>query len=197
MAVVAPSSHKDAEQVVIENLIEIDGFEEPERGASASEHDNLEAEEATADLDTEAMQTVNKLIKSYRTKKPFQTTSQKQQLKEDSNSRHSPELDPEADIEETREEEGSIYVVQIPDWESSQDMLFECAEAIQKVAEEKPGSTENISNSSGQDEEDRCFVLSLLEPLKKLTPEQRAVAKVNILKYLLELEVGKKTATLS
>uniref|UniRef100_A0A6B2EIR2 THAP-type domain-containing protein n=1 Tax=Phlebotomus kandelakii TaxID=1109342 RepID=A0A6B2EIR2_9DIPT len=147
VAIVAPRNHEEDE-----NLIEIQQLDDLTEHGEDTEYEVLE------DEDTVAMQTVNKLIRTYTARKGRQKHPTEQ-------------IETPPDMS--------------PEWEASQeaDVVFEFTTASQQ-------------QTSSVQEEDRCFVLSLLEPLRKLTPEQRAVAKVNILKYLLELEVGKKTATL-
>lgn len=45
-------------------------------------------------------------------------------------------------------------------------------------------------------DEDKIYVLSLLEPLKELSPVQKAVVKMKIMKYIVEVQLGKREAKL-
>ncbi|XP_059614921.1 uncharacterized protein LOC132260663 [Phlebotomus argentipes] len=191
VAIVAPRNHNEQDN---EYVFEVAEFTEPEAGEESQDVSMDVSDVEVVEADDAVAETVNKLIKTYSTRKPFRTTVKQK----------SPSLDtPAAPAEEESPAQLPPFFLDATDWEISEetdevdDVICEYVPAVQpqEVREEipeirAPTPVETFS------EEDRCFVLSLLEPLKKLTSEQRAVAKVNILKYLLELEVGKKTATL-
>ncbi|GAB0093218.1 hypothetical protein DMENIID0001_082940 [Sergentomyia squamirostris] len=172
VAIVAPQNNQEEEKNMDESeSIEYVNFIEDEESEKDISENSL------------AIQTVNKMIKNYSTTKPFQKKE------------HFVITDIDDEIIET---------IEASSQEDVEKDIMEEDESILNPAEEFLGNEENalqerveqVEPPPGHLEEDRYFVLSLLSPLSKLTCEQRAIAKVNILKYLLELEVGKKNAIL-
>ncbi|XP_055685933.1 uncharacterized protein LOC129791676 [Lutzomyia longipalpis] len=188
IAVVSPVSP----QIVFLEEIELDDFEGNFNEATTSPLEVSDVDTPEADQQIEA---VSNLIKTYVRTKPFHKLRQE-----------SPAVAPKSPRKQIHSRCTRIQPHESPAEASSplpaQDVITweenERTEAL-PAAPSSRSSIEVIEiqsdESSGQ-EDDKYFALSLLEPLRKLLPEQRAIAKMNILRYLLELEVGKKTATL-
>lgn len=87
-----------------------------------------------------------------------------------------------------RNQRGRIRLIKKASWQPTQKLLRRKTVRKQKKETDQP----DILTMNAASTEDTYFALSLVGCLQRLNPMQRAMAKVNVLRYLTELEFADK-----